>query len=83
MRSDKLAHLEELMIKCARKLEEELAVGPHDMGLSSAPFLMLRLVGRYEPTTVSEVAEALDVTLSAITSLSDRLVRAGFLSPTR
>lgn len=54
-----------------------------DPGISPPQFHLMRLVASGDAPTVSEVSEQLDVTLSAVTLLADRLHAAGLLTRER
>lgn len=70
--------MDNLSLRISRKMSQ--AIKPVlGEGLTSAQFFVLRIVGRAEAVHVSEVAEHLGVTLSAVTSLCDRLETSGWL----
>ncbi|OPX84481.1 MAG: putative HTH-type transcriptional regulator YusO [Pelotomaculum sp. PtaB.Bin104] len=86
MKSDKLnlylEYLDEVFQRLARRLHAELAqnmVG----GITMSQFIVLKTIKAKGKITVSEVAEDLSVSLSAITALADRLFRVGFVKRQR
>lgn len=76
------AELDEVSVKVIRRLGHEVS----DMleeGMTSPQFLVMRLIGQNKAMTVSEISEHMGVTLSAVTSLSDRLKASGLLTRER
>ena len=77
----KLLELEEVFQEVARNIASRI-FQCSDHGLTHPQFFMLkRLVSG--PATVSEVAEYLGVSLSAITSMADRLVKSQYVIRSR
>jgi DNA-binding MarR family transcriptional regulator len=74
--------LEHVAFKVLRRIGHEVS-GILDEGMSSAQFVVMRIVGHSEAMTVSEISEYMGVTLSAITSLADRLTASGWLARER
>lgn len=74
--------LEEVFQQLIRRLHAEL---DHQLvqGITGSQFFMLKRILRRGRMTVSEVAEEMGVSLSAITALVDRLHRAGFVNRRR
>lgn len=70
------ARLEEVFMEMARRLHSELA-DQMVSGITGSQFFVLKKIENKGRLTVSEVAEELGVSLSAITALVDRLVKAG------
>lgn len=71
-------HLERVALKVLRRIGHEVS-DILEEGMSSAQFLVMRMVGHRDAMTVSELSEYMGVTLSAVTSLSDRLKASGWL----
>lgn len=80
--NDYCLQLERLSLKLIRRLGHELSEILAE-GMSPAQFLVMRLLGRSGGMKVSEVSDYLGVTLSAVTSLSDRLAAAGLVARER
>lgn len=82
MKEEKLAlyldRLEEVFQHLIRRLHSELAQNMV-RGITGSQFVVLKKIGDKGRLTVSEVAEDLCVSLSAITALVDRLYKAGFV----
>lgn len=70
------ARMEELFMEMVRKLHIELS-GQMVSGITGSQFFVLKKISSRSRSNVSEVAEELGVTLSAITAVVDRLVKAG------
>lgn len=86
MRSDRLSfyleHLDEAFQRLARRLHAEFAqnmVG----GITMSQFIVLKILKTKGKVTVSEVAEELCVSLSAVTALADRLYKVGLVQRQR
>jgi len=77
----KLQELEEVFQEVARNISVKIFQDA-DRVLTHPQFFMLKHLGS-GPATVSEVAEQLGVSLSAITSMADRMVKMGYLIRTR
>ncbi len=72
----------EIIMEIARKLHVELD-GQNVPGITGSQFFVLRQICVRGRLTVSEVAEKLGVSLSAITALVDRLVKSGLVVRSR
>lgn len=70
------ARLEEVFLEMVRRLHSELA-DQMVSGITGSQFFVLKKIESKGRLTVSEVADELGVSLSAITALVDRLVKAG------
>lgn len=59
----------------------------HDVGknhsISISQIMILEILHQKGPTKISEFADRLDITLSAITSLSDTLLKSGYVTRER
>lgn len=71
-----LSKLEEVFMELVRRLHNELA-GQMVSGITGSQFFVLKKISARGRLTVSEVAEELGVSLSAVTALVDRLVKNG------
>lgn len=76
------ARLEEVFVEMVRRLHGELACQMVS-GITGSQFFVLKKIYSKGRVTVSEVADELGVSLSAITSLVDRLVKSGFVVRSR
>lgn len=76
------ARLEEVFVEMVRRLHNELAEQMVS-GITGSQFFVLKKINSKGRLTVSEVADELGVSLSAITALVDRLVKAGMALRTR
>ena len=73
-----VARLDEVMGKVVRRLHQELCrQAPPEM--TPAQFHICRRLLRRGPTTVTEFAEEMGVSPSAVTSMADRLAEAGLV----
>lgn len=79
---DYCIQLEQVSFKLIRRLGHELSSVLAE-GMSPAQFLVMRLLGQSGGMKVSEVSDFLGVTLSAVTSLSDRLASVGLVTRER
>lgn len=79
---DYCLQLEQVSVRVIRRLGQELS-SILEEGMSPAQFLVMRLLGQSGGMKVSELSEYLGVTLSAITSLSDRLASVGLVTRER
>jgi len=77
-----LERLDEVFHRMARHLHAELAQSMVS-GITMSQFVVLRNLDKKGRVTVSEVAEDLNVSLSAITALADRLHKAGLVDRRR
>ena len=77
-----LDRLEDIFEEMVRRLHGELA-NQMVSGITGSQFFVLKKIGARGPMTVSEVADELGVSLSAVTTLADRLAKSGFLKRTR
>ncbi|MFZ5650774.1 MAG: MarR family transcriptional regulator [Bacillota bacterium] len=78
---ERLKKLEEVFLEVARNISSKLSQNA-DLNLTHAQFFMLKRLGA-GPATVSEMAEYMDVSLSAVTSMADRLVKMGYIARKR
>lgn len=76
------ARLEEFFMEMTRRLHGELA-SQMVSGITGSQFFVLKKINSKNRMTVSEVADQLAVSLSAITALVDRLVKAGLVVRSR
>jgi len=76
------SRLEAVFVEMVRKLHVELA-GQMVTGITGSQFFVLQAIQSKGRLTVSEVAEKLGVSLSAITALVNRLVKAGLVVRSR
>lgn len=76
------SRLEEVFMEMSRRLHVELA-GQMVAGITGSQFLVLKIISGRGRVTVSGVADGLGVSLSAITALADRLVKAGLVVRSR
>jgi len=77
-----LERLDEVFQHMARRLHAELAQSMVS-GITMSQFVVLKKLNEKGRVTVSEVAEELNVSLSAITALADRLYKAGLVERRR
>jgi len=77
-----LDKLDEMLPLFIRRLHQELA-DSMDKGVTANQFFVMKMIGDRGQMTVSEVADGLSVSLSAVTSLVDRLHRAGMVQRRR
>jgi len=80
-KKEKLKRLEEVFQEVARNIAIKMFQGA-DQNLTHPQFFMLKRLGKGS-STVSEMAEYMGVSLSAITSMADRLVKTGYVSRKR
>lgn len=80
-KKEKLKRLEEVFQEVARNIAVKIFQGA-DQNLTHPQFFMLKRLGKGS-STVSEMAEYMGVSLSAITSMADRLVKTGYVSRKR
>jgi len=73
-----IERLEEMQGQFMRRVHQEL-VGVLDPGITGHQFVVLKMIGGHGQMTVSQVAEGLGVSLSAVTALVDRLCKAGMV----
>lgn len=73
-----ILQLEQVAMMVARRFSQEIGTCLEE-GMTPAQFLLMRLIGHWQVTTVSDLAEKLGVTPSAVTSLGDKLTAAGLL----
>ncbi len=74
--------LDEIGQRFLRRFHRELA-GIMDTTITGNQFVVLNIIGNRGKATVSEVAEDLSVSLSAVTASVDRLCRAGMVERRR
>ncbi len=77
-----LSRLEEVFIELVRRLHVEMAAKMVS-GITGSQFIVLKKIDKKGRMTVSKVAEELAVSLSAVTALVDRLVKAGLATRSR
>ena len=80
-KKEKLKRLEEVFQEVARNIAVKIFQGA-DQNLTHPQFFMLKRLGKGS-STVSEMAEYMGVSLSAITSMADRLVKTDYVSRKR
>jgi DNA-binding MarR family transcriptional regulator len=79
---DYLSMLEDVFGELVRRLHMEL--GQHLIqGITASQFVVLNRIKKKGRMTVSEIADGIGVSLSAITAVSDRLHKAGMLQRRR
>lgn len=81
-RKEYFARLEEILMEIGRRLHVEFDAHMVS-GITGSQFFVLQKINAKGRLTVSEVAEKLSVSLSAITALVDRLVQAGLVVRSR
>ncbi|TYO96582.1 MarR family winged helix-turn-helix transcriptional regulator [Desulfallas thermosapovorans] len=74
--------LEEMQGRFIRRIHQEL-VGMLDPSITGHQFVVLKMIKDGGQMTVSQVAEYLGVSLSAVTAMVDRLCKAGMLERRR
>lgn len=74
--------LDRLAFKVIRRMGREVSTLLEE-GMTPAQFLLMRLIGQQGEATVSDLSDQMGVTLSAITSLTDRLKAAGLVNRVR
>lgn len=77
-----LERLEEVFNQMMRRMHHEMS-NVMDKGVTGSQFVVMKSIAERGRMTVSAVAEDLCVSLSAITSLVDRLHRGGFVNRVR
>ena len=70
--------LDEMLPHMVRRMHHELAQCLQ-LGITANQFIVMKMIAGRGRMTVSEVAEAINVSLSAVTSLVERLHRAGMI----
>lgn len=75
-------HMDEIGQRFLRRIHRELA-GIMDVPVTGNQFVVLKIISNRGKATVSEVAEDLSVSLSAVTASVDRLCRAGMVERRR
>jgi DNA-binding MarR family transcriptional regulator len=79
-RKEFFTRLEGVLMEIGRRMHVEFDA---HIGITGSQFFVLQKIGSRGRMTVSEVAEKLSVSLSAITALVDRLVQAGLVVRSR
>lgn len=74
--------LDEMMPHIVRRMHRELARSLQE-GITANQFFVMKMIADRGQMTVSEVAEAVNVSLSAVTSLVDRLCKVGMIERRR
>lgn len=77
-----LDKLDEMLPLFIRRLHQELADSMNN-GVTANQFMVMKMLNDRGQMTVSDMAEGLSVSLSAVTSLVDRLHRAGMVERRR
>ncbi len=77
-----LDKLDEMMPYVVRRLHQELAQSLEE-GITGNQFFVMKMINDRGQMTVSEVAEEFNVSLSAVTSLVDRLHKTGMVERRR
>jgi len=77
-----LDKLDEMLPLFIRRLHQELA-DSMDNGVTANQFMVMKMINDHGQMTVSDVAEGLSVSLSAVTSQVDRLHRVGVVERRR
>ena len=77
-----LTELEELYIQVQRKVSTQWHKRLDSL-VSGSQALILRILDRNGPQKVSTIAERLDITPGAVTSLSDKLIACGYANRNR
>lgn len=75
-------HMDEMGQRFLRRIHRELA-GIMDTAITGNQFVVLKIISNRGKATVSEVAEDLNVSLSAVTASVDRLCRSGMVERRR
>ncbi len=73
-----IERLEEMQGQFLRRIHQEL-IGVLDPGITGHQFIVLKMIKDHGQMTVSQVAEWLGVSLSAVTALVDRLCKVGLV----
>lgn len=81
-RKEYFTRLEEVLMEIGRRLHVEFDAHMVS-GITGSQFFVLQKISAKGRLTVSEVADKLSVSLSAITALVDRLVQAGLVVRSR
>ncbi len=79
-KEERLKKLDEVILEVARRITFKIFQG--EQNLTHPQYFLLKRLSS-GPATVSEVAESMGVSLSAITSMSDRLTKMGYISRNR
>lgn len=79
-KEEKLQKLDEVFLEVARNISVKMI--QFNQTLTPPQFFLLKKLSS-GPATVSEVADYMGVSLSAITSMSDRLVKLGYVARKR
>jgi len=74
--------LDEMMPYMVRRMHQEMAQAMAD-GITANQFFVMKMMTDRGRMTVSEVAESVNVSLSAVTSLVDRLCKVGMIQRRR
>lgn len=70
--------LDEIGFRVMRRIFQEIS-DLLEEGMTPPQFMVMRLVDRKGAATVSEISEAMGVTLSAVTPLADRLAASNYM----
>lgn len=81
-RSRLLERLEEVALQLMRRMHGKMEVSMAH-GVTGSQFFVLKRIREYGRMTVSAAAEEIGVSLSAVTALVDRLVKAGLVTRSR
>lgn len=74
--------LDEMLPHMVRRMHQEMAQSLQE-GITANQFFVMKMIADRGQMTVSEVAEAFSVSLSAVTSLVDRLYKGGMVERRR
>jgi len=77
-----LERLEEVALQLARRMHAKMEVSMAQ-GVTGSQFFVLKRIREHGQMTVSAAAEEIGVSLSAVTALVDRLVKAGLVTRRR
>ncbi len=78
---DKVAKLDDLVLAIGQRVVQFFATGSED--LTMREMFLLETLGRREPATMTELASALVVPLTTMTSIVTRMVQKGYLERRR
>lgn len=80
-REELISQLTELLHRFTRKVKQEM--NQLDQELTMSDFLVLRYIREKGPINVSDIAKHLQVSLSHVTNISDRLIAKGLIDRVR
>lgn len=78
-----MERLEDVTRQLVRRMHAKMEADAAPHGITGSQFFVLKLIHHRGQMTVTAVAEEIGVSLSAVTALVDRLVKAGLVSRSR